>query len=75
MSNTPWEDIVRAARELDQSFARGGQPDSVLVGDLARAVLAFQQHLLAMRQAPLKAPSVQRTEPPGDPDDGASTAA
>ena len=70
-----WESIVRAAREVDQSFADGKQPEFANVAGLARAVLDFQQHLVGMRQAPLKPPSVRRTELPSAPGEPESSAA
>ncbi|HEX8796905.1 MAG TPA: hypothetical protein VF765_38400 [Polyangiaceae bacterium] len=70
-----WENIVRSAREIDQSFASGRQPEFAYVAGLARAVLDFQQHLVGTRQAPLKPPSVRRTEPPLARGDRESSAA
>lgn len=70
-----WESIVRSARQIDQSFANGAAPELANVAGLARAVLDFQQHLVGMRQAPLKPPSVQRTEPPLARDEPESSAA
>ncbi len=60
-----WESIVRTAREVDGAFGGGKAPECAAVAALARAVLDFQQHLVGMRQAPLKPPSsVRRTAPP-----------
>lgn len=59
-----WESIVRSARDIDGSFAHGRAPEFALVAGLARAVLDFQQHLVGLRQSPLKPPSVRQTEPP-----------
>ena len=70
-----WESIVRVARDVDQSFADGKQPEFAHVAGLARALLDFQQHLVGMRQAPFKPPSVRSTEPPpthGEPESSAA---
>ena len=70
-----WESIVRAARDVDESFASGRAPEFAVVAGFARAVLDFQQHLVGMRQAPLKPPSVRSTRPPPAPDELESPAA
>ncbi len=40
-----WESIVSVAREIDGAFANGTPPEPVLVMQLARAVVDFQQQL------------------------------
>lgn len=54
---------------MDGAFADGKAPELAAVAGLARAVLDFQQHLVGIRQAPLKPPSVRRTEPQPAPDE------
>jgi hypothetical protein len=61
-----WEGVVSVAREVDDAYARGKQPDVEVILRLARAVLGFQQHLAAMRvssQTRLKAAAASPPAP------------
>jgi hypothetical protein len=44
--NARWNNIVRVAREVDDAFEKGAQPDGATTMRLARSVLDFQQQLV-----------------------------
>lgn len=53
---TRWENVVSLAREIDDAFAKGREPDATIVSRLARAVVDFQRDLSG-------APLSQRHQP------------
>jgi hypothetical protein len=54
--NARWNNIVRVAREVDDAFEKGTQPDGATTMRLARSVLDFQQQLVgSLVRAPARA--------------------
>lgn len=44
--NARWNNILRVAREVEDAFAKGSQPEGSTIMRLARGVLDFQQQLV-----------------------------
>lgn len=62
--SSDWESVVSIAREVDQAYAKGEEPEPGAVTRLARAVLNFERRLAE--------PQVKRGAPPASGSTGNS---